>query len=177
MKILVTCPCGTEFLIHDYYMKNGRGRYCSKACAYKNMKRPSGLMYEKHKDNPTSFKKGVKPWNAGLGGTGICKAPSGCIKKGEHRGLNTQFKNGENTDQNNINWKGDDVGYWPLHIWIARKLGKPMKCSICGTESYKRFHWHNISGEYRRDLSDWERLCPKCHRNKHIKKCIKIACL
>jgi len=28
-------------------------------------------------------------------------------------------------------------------------------------------HWHNISGEYKRDVSDWIRLCAKCHKKEH----------
>jgi len=30
--------------------------------------RPKGLVYKKHKENPTSFKKGLTPWNKGLVG-------------------------------------------------------------------------------------------------------------
>lgn len=36
------------------------------------MKRPTGLKYKKHKDNPTSFKKGLSPWNKGT--KGVCVA-------------------------------------------------------------------------------------------------------
>ena len=28
----------------------------------------------------------------------------------------------------------------------------------------KRYHWANISGEYKRDLTDYKRLCVSCHR-------------
>lgn len=33
-------------------------------------KRPKGLKYKLHKENPTSFKKGCVPWNKGLKGFG-----------------------------------------------------------------------------------------------------------
>lgn len=61
-------------------------------------------------------------------------------------------------------WKGDEVGYGSLHKWVSRWLGKPNKCSECGKVGYGRqIHWANKSGEYKRDLSDWIRLCAKCH--------------
>ena len=68
------------------------------------------------------------------------------------------------TDEKNPSWKGDEVGYYGLHTWVARKLGKPKKCNRCGTTKAKRYEWANISREYKRDLSDWERLCASCHR-------------
>lgn len=48
--------CGKE--------KSMKGIYC-KSCGYIHRKRPSGLTYIKHKENPTSFKKGSVPWNKG----------------------------------------------------------------------------------------------------------------
>jgi len=46
-------------------LKSNKGLYCKK-CGYKHRTRPVGLVYIKHKINPTSFKKGVIPWNKGL---------------------------------------------------------------------------------------------------------------
>ena len=65
----------------------------------------------------------------------------------------------------NHNWKGGKVGYRGLHLWIVRKLGKPLLCSNCNktSENIREFHWANISKKYRRDISDWKRLCAKCH--------------
>lgn len=61
-------------------------------------------------------------------------------------------------------WKGDKVGYSGIHYWIQRHLGKPNLCEKCGTTTAKQFHWANISGEYKRDLKDYKRLCAKCHK-------------
>ena len=78
-----------------------------------------------------------------------------------HIGLQIREKNG--------NWKGDSVGYFGLHLWIRRKLGKPTKCEHCGKDnlSGKKIHWANISGKYKREISDWIRLCAKCHKEFH----------
>ena len=66
----------------------------------------------------------------------------------------------------NPNWKGDDVGYAAVHDWITRYHGQPAICDFCGTnDPSKRYEWANISGEYRRDRSDYHRLCKKCHND------------
>jgi hypothetical protein len=82
-----------------------------------------------------------------------------------------KFSGGENS----YNWKGDDVGLSALHRWVCRYLGKPKLCAKCGTTTAKRYEWSNISGEYKRDLTDWQRLCVRCHRkyDGHDKKSVE----
>lgn len=53
--------------------------------------------------------------------------------------------------------------YESAHVWIKRKLGKPNDCENCGTKTAKTYDWANISGDYKRDISDWKRLCRSCH--------------
>jgi hypothetical protein len=62
-------------------------------------------------------------------------------------------------------WKGDDVGYRGLHLWVEKHLGKPNKCSHCGklSDEEREMQWANISGKYLRVITDWIRLCRKCH--------------
>lgn len=67
-------------------------------------------------------------------------------------------------DEKSPSWKGDKVGYWGLHLWVKKKLGRPLLCEHCKTITAKRFEWANKSGLYRRDKSDWLRLCTSCHR-------------
>lgn len=66
----------------------------------------------------------------------------------------------------NPRWSGDKISYKGLHDRIRKALGTPSKCFKCGTTKSYRFEWANISGEYSSDLSDWMRLCVKCHREK-----------
>ena len=67
--------------------------------------------------------------------------------------------------ENNPMWKGDNVNYKSLHVWVRRNIPKQEKCSICNL--VKRLDACNISGKYLRDLSDWEYLCHKCHFVKY----------
>ncbi len=61
------------------------------------------------------------------------------------------------------NWKKDKKGYFNLHNWVRKHLGKPKKCDHCGTTTATRYEWANKSGLYKKVLEDWIRLCRKCH--------------
>jgi len=53
--------------------------------------------------------------------------------------------------------------YQRLHYWVRRQLGKPSLCVNCGANE-GRFEWSNVSGDYLKDVTDWQRLCVRCHR-------------
>lgn len=58
MSVTAICTCGAEFKTTEKRRAVGRGKYCSKACAYSNMQRPSGLKYEIKAVNRAWFKPG-----------------------------------------------------------------------------------------------------------------------
>lgn len=73
------------------------------------------------------------------------------------------------TDRRHWKWKGNGVGYSGLHSWIRRKLGKASHCEECGLSKVPKgmaryFQWANVSGQYKRILTDWKQLCVKCHK-------------
>ncbi len=70
------------------------------------------------------------------------------------------------SNEKHYKWLGDKVNYRDLHAWVSRKLGKPDTCEHCSISglSGKHIHWANISGEYKRELNDWIRLCARCHK-------------
>ncbi len=70
------------------------------------------------------------------------------------------------TGEKNVNWKGDKVGYRALHRWVVVRLGQPHCCDHCLKTNLKhrQYHWANKSGQYKRDITDWIRLCVKCHK-------------
>lgn len=114
------------------------------------------------KPNAGSFQKGHKnPWEGkkidwighGVPHTEEAKEKmrkNACIRKGEVH----------------YAWKGDDVGTVALHSWVKRQLGRPMTCEKCGyiATKFTKIQWSNISHEYRRDVTDWQRLCVPCHK-------------
>lgn len=54
--------------------------------------------------------------------------------------------------------------YSAIHHWVKYHLGRPGKCENCQATGLLRFEWANLSGEYKRDLTDWASLCVQCHR-------------
>lgn len=86
--------------------------------------------------------------------------------KGRHLSPETEFKKGELSNEKNPLWKGKDVSYSGAHHWIARHRGKPHYCEHCKRSDlgHRQYNWANISGEYKRDLNDYIRLCAKCHK-------------
>lgn len=60
------------------------------------------------------------------------------------------------------NWKGDEVGYFALHVWVRKNKGKATKCVRCSSDYW--VEWANIDGNYKRDTNDYISLCRKCHR-------------
>lgn len=73
-----------------------------------------------------------------------------------------QFTSKGVTGNLNPKWKGEKVGYWGVHTWVQRRMGKARFCVDCG--SSKTVQWANISKEYKRRLNDWKSLCSVCHR-------------
>lgn len=107
------------------------------------------------RDNKGRFKKGNKMPEE--------------YKKKISKSLKKQWENGERVvkfGKESPDWKGDNVGYRGLHLWITKQFGVPSKCELCGdTSSDNRYEWAN-KGNYTRNKEDWEQLCVACHRLK-----------
>ena len=68
---------------------------------------------------------------------------------------------GKNLGEKNGLWKGDNVGIIALHDWVKRYKPKTKICEICKINN--PYDLANISGEYKRDINDFQWLCRKCH--------------
>lgn len=87
-------------------------------------------------------------------------------KKTRERGRTTGQRLAERNGQGATHprWKGDEVGYRGIHSWVRRQKGPANKCDADDCEGRSNtYHWSNISGEYKRDLSDWQQRCVPCH--------------
>lgn len=81
----------------------------------------------------------------------------------------TSFKKGQTpwnkgTLSQDFNGKTVDA----LHEWVYRVLGSPKECEFCGGN--ENLEWSNKSGTYMRDITDWQRLCKKCHGRYDFEK-------
>ena len=170
------CKCGANFKTSKSRLMNGRGKFCGRKCMYKFRKvRPAGLKYKKHKVNPTSFKKGNKPWNAGT--KGKVKPNSGSIKPGQRLSPKTEFKLGK------ASWnKGKELRQiqWEKHprfkngrqrmVQHFKRLGVIPICNKCGAEGeygnrMPIHHKDNNIDNYQ--LENLEVLCSMCHAHHH----------
>ena len=96
-----------------------------------------------------------------VGDKNIAKRPEVRKKISEAAKGNTKLQG--RFDENANGWKGDKVKIRGLHQWVERHLGVLNKCEYCESTTAKRYDWANKSRRYLRELSDWVRLCRKCH--------------
>lgn len=107
-----------------------------------------------------------KKWRENIG-----KGSKGRIISKKNREI-TIARNRLNIEERHPRWKGESCGQTALHNWVAKHRGKPKYCEHCGRKqppkgkglSRSYFQWANISKEYKRELSDWVRLCYLCHK-------------
>lgn len=129
-------------------------KYCSFDCRVKSQKGKSFSA-------ATQIKKGQR------------LSPKTEFRKGKRASPETEFKKGSIPQ----NWKGDAASYVSVHEWVKNKLGSPKKCEHCKRDglSGTQIHWANKSHKYRRVLSDWIRLCARCHKKyDHGRSDIKL---
>lgn len=137
--------------------------YCSRKCHYSDLGFRQRMSESQKRIWQSETRKAIVVWNKGK------KLPYPVWNKGLKTGIvpKTAFKKLDPRiiNENHYLWKGDQVGYSAIHGWIIRRLGKPTKCEHCGRDglSGNEIHWANKSQEYKRDLSDWLRLCKECH--------------
>ena len=60
-------------------------------------------------------------------------------------------------------WKGKKAGYSAKHKWIQNNYGKANHCEKQDELCHGNFHWANISGKYKRDITDYMQLCSLHH--------------
>mgnify|MGYP001597955721 CR=1 FL=1 len=104
--------------------------------------------------------KGKSSWNKGLKGIQPWHNISGLRPPDLGRKIPNM------RDAKHFAWKGNMAGYRSKHIWVETRYGKPDTCEYCGKYGLKghQIHWANKSREYKRELTDWLRLCAKCHK-------------
>lgn len=104
--------------------------------------------------------KGQTPWNKGK--TGVYSKETLMRMSEARKGI----LNLKNRDENNGQWKGDNVGIIQLHAWVKQHLPKPDLCQICNL--VPPYDLANISPKYNpdtynRELKNWFWRCRKCH--------------
>lgn len=157
-KVFVCEKCGKEF---KGWHRNGIRKFCSTKCSSLSQ---IGKKVEFTKEWKDNISKAI----AGIKFTDNHKRKIGLAHKGRKQ-IWIARRNKENHGEKSPVWKGDSVGYMGLHYWVYKHLGKARHCSKDLSHISKVYHWANISGEYKREISDWRQLCPKCNLNDGVK--------
>lgn len=160
-KICILCK--KEFYV--FPKRKNKAKFCSQSCSSK-------YRWKNDKKFRNNFIQRMTGENNPMKNPEIAKK-IGKINKGRKRDdLKEKYKK-----EGNPNWKGKDVGYWGVHMWARRHKPKPKFCEKC--KKKPSYELANISGEYKRDINDFEWLCRKCHmesdgRLDKLKKGIRI---
>lgn len=168
--------CGKEFdnkrktpnLKHGSYFIGPKQfaemRFCSPKCSSNSQIGRKMTVEDRRKMSEAKlkfFRNGGKNW---------CEGKRFTLEHRKNIGLSRIYPKGEK----HFKWKGGNVGYDALHTWVERWLGKPDTCEKCSTSNLTghKIHWANKNHEYKRNLTDWLRLCAKCHKgyDKKLKK-------
>ena len=74
--------------------------------------------------------------------------------------------NTKSAGESHYRWAGDHIKYRGLHRWVEKVLGKPNMCEFCSKikERPRQIQWANLTGDYKREITDWISLCIPCHK-------------
>lgn len=109
----------------------------------------------------------IKLYKSGLSTVKICKQtaiPYSTLRKMIIKAGIMRSRSEAVTGEKNSQWKGNRVKYGALHDYIKWHLPATELCQSC--KKVKPYDLANISQEYKRDLTDWEWLCRRCHMKK-----------
>lgn len=76
---------------------------------------------------------------------------------------------GKYVGDKNPNWKGDNAGYHPKHVWLRKNKPKPEVCDICGLPEYYndnlgKLRLSNKTGKLIRDINNFQWVHESCHK-------------
>ena len=107
--------------------------------------------------------KGQKAWNKGMPAPWARKRMLERNPMKEEVNRERMRKNNPMSHEGEVAYKRPD--YKRIHYWVIKTLGRPKQCEHCKEiiENPRKINWANISREYKKDVTDWKRLCKKCH--------------
>ena len=96
---------------------------------------------------------------------GKIRSPSHCLN------ISKSAKKRLKNPINNSNWKGENVGYIGIHVWLLKNYKNPKQCELCGLIGHRKTGRWKISWalkkphKYERKRKNFFGLCNKCHRS------------
>jgi hypothetical protein len=170
LTYLCKCDCGVEKVIDGHTLRSGKTQSCG--CLNKEiLSKNNSLDILGQKFNrltaieKTDYKRGNSHvWKFQCDCGKYTYAEASRVVKGRNKSCGCLHADvlSEISGVKHYAWKGDKVAYGALHSWVKRKLGKSIKCEKCG-DTERNLQWSNKDHLYKRNLTDWQQLCSKCH--------------
>ena len=92
------------------------------------------------------------------------------IRTIKHKNSHICYQRGKES----IHWKGNNIEYGGVHIWLRKYYGSANKCEMKDPTCIKNFHWSNKDHKYKRNIEDWQQLCVSHHVRYDRKKFPRI---
>jgi hypothetical protein len=125
--------------------------------ALKGKKNP---MYGKHYFHTEEWKKEMSNRISGKGNPLYGKPHTD-----EHKRKISESKKGKYNynirNEKHPLWKGEEASIVAIHTWVRLRKHKPEACEMCN--NFEPKHLSNVTGEYKRDVNDFQWLCRSCH--------------
>jgi len=87
------------------------------------------------------------------------------VKFTEERKRNIRLNHADVSGNKNPNWRGDDITFIGIHLWLTKNFKKKRICEFCGKKSIW-IDWAKLKNkEYKRERENFIELCRKCHTN------------
>jgi hypothetical protein len=144
----------------------------------------AGWITRRENGNDIPWNKGLKGYNAGSKNSRYTRVKKNCLICNDEFIVKNYRKNEAKYCSHvceKISKRKLKPTYNAIHKWVNFQLGTPLMCKECGfvSKNRRQFHWANISKMYKRDLTDWIRLCVKCHHSWDKKggslRCIAVS--
>lgn len=170
--IYMYIPCKTCSRLIDSRAKHGQCRQCfvqsggmipkpetREKLRQIKLSNPTKYWLGKKRDSMVGHKwnVGKTAWNKGIPWSDEVREKFSKAHKGKHRSPDTEFKKGLVPA-----WKGvfGDSTH-SAHNWIKHTVKDRDSCEKCGSKN--NLEWSNKTHTYKKELSDWQYLCRKCH--------------
>lgn len=142
--------CGKKYLVHPCTIRRNKNHFCSVECMKTRVEKNCVECGNKFLTWPSKKFCSRKCYYLSITGK-----PNG--QKGN--------KYPERSGENSHTWRGDGAGYHAKHKWIYKEKGRAKyhECSLKDKTCRGKTQWTNISGKYKRDISDWQVLCQSHH--------------
>lgn len=150
MVDVVCKQCLKKFQAKPSWLKNGYGKYCSRACSHQSKR--LGQIVKCFICNTEVYKQ-AKALEGSKSGKLFCT-----------KSCQTKWRNAEFKDEKHPNWKGGMHAYRRM----MRQSDSPQVCTLCKTKDKRVLAVHHVDENRKNNtIENLQWLCHNCHHLVH----------